>query len=80
MKKEMLKPVISEFSWFETTAAKVNKYSCVSIDTNSYSVPEEYVGKIVTIKKALIISMFTIMIRALHIIQSCSPNMIGKLI
>lgn len=50
--KNALNNFTSDFTWFDTTVAKVDKYSTICIDTNHYSVPEDYTGKIVTVKKS----------------------------
>lgn len=48
--KRYLLPVGPLFECGEFRESRVDKYSTISIDTCRYSVPEEYVGKIVTVR------------------------------
>ncbi|WP_323089043.1 Mu transposase domain-containing protein [Allobaculum sp. JKK-2023] len=50
--KEVLKPIPEvPYEAAVITTAKVNKYSFIRVDNNSYSVPKELVGKTVKVKK-----------------------------
>ena len=49
--KERLTPHKPPLELAEIQSAKVDKTSLISVDTVKYSVPEEYVGKTVTVKK-----------------------------
>lgn len=50
LEKSYLLPVGPMFDCAELRQARVDKYSTISVDTCRYSVPEEYVGKLVDVR------------------------------
>jgi transposase len=51
MEREYLKPAPTPFELAEFCECSVSKYGFISVDGNRYSVPEEYVGERVLVKK-----------------------------